>query len=49
MGLRNKFLKRKVMLVVYLQSLGAAELRVLGCIGVLVSEVGLYAYLFTFF
>ena len=41
MGLNKEFLKSKVMLVVYLQSLGAAELRVLGCKGVLVSEDGL--------
>ena len=45
MGLRNEFLESKVMLVVYLKSLGAVELRVLSCRGVLVSEVGLHSYL----
>ena len=39
MGLINQFLERKVMLVVYLQSLGAEELKVLGCKGVLGSWV----------
>ena len=46
MGLRNKFLKRKVMLVVYLQSIGPVELRFLGYRGVLVSEARFYSYLF---
>ena len=46
MGIINQFWKRKVMLVVYLQNLGAAELRVLGYRGVLVLEAGLYSYLF---
>ena len=40
MGLMNQFLERKVMLVVYLPSLGASELRVLSCRGFLVSEAG---------
>ena len=46
MGLMNNCLKRKFMLVVYLQSLGVVELIVLGCKGVLVSEAGLHSYLF---
>ena len=45
MGANQGILERKVMLVVYLQSLGAVELRVPGCRGVLVSEAGLYSYL----
>ena len=48
MGLINEFWKSKVMLVVYLQNIGAVELKVLGCRGVLVPEDGLYSYLFTF-
>ena len=47
MGLINQFLKSKVMPMVYLKSLGAAKLSVLGCRGVLVSEAGLYPHLFT--
>ena len=46
MGIKNQFWKSKVMMVVYLQSLGAVELRVLGCRGVLVLEVGSYSHLF---
>ena len=45
MGLINQFLERKVMLVVYLQILGAAKISVLGCRGVLLSEARLYSYL----
>ena len=48
MGLREEFLKKNVMLVVYLHCIGAVELRFLGYIGVLVSENGFCFYLFTF-